>query len=163
MMISGVLGSGPVVASEIPHPSGQSKPAADLPLSEALRLLPANRLLELTLPEGQFARGYAVQVSNDTLHLRQDNNKFGPVTRYPLADILRCGSGKTTVRAAPGRAPSRAPWSSVVACTGKPTNRPTGNWTCVSTSTFRGSMPTRSIASGRWASISVLEFESRAG
>ena len=89
LMISGVLRSGPVVASETPPPSRQSKPAADLPLSEALRLLPANRLLELTLPEGQFARGYAVQVSKDTLHLRQENERLGPVTRYPLADILR--------------------------------------------------------------------------
>ena len=100
IIISGGLSIGPAMASEgppdeIPHPARQPKPVADVPLSEALRLLPAKRLIELTLPEGQFARGYAVQVSNDTLHLRRDKHELAPVTPYPLAEILRVREWRT--------------------------------------------------------------------
>jgi hypothetical protein len=52
-------------------------------------MLPPNRLLELSLTDGQFARGVAVQVLNDTLYLRPDNGGLVPLSRYPLADILR--------------------------------------------------------------------------
>ena len=57
-------------------------------LMGVLRERPADRLLELTLTDGQFIRGYPITVHNDTLHLRRDRNG-GPVRALFLADIIR--------------------------------------------------------------------------
>ncbi len=77
------LATAPGYAATDPEPG----PDPTTLLTEVLRDQPANRLFEITLGSGQFARGYLTAVRGDSLYLREQEDG-GTTFAYALNEII---------------------------------------------------------------------------
>jgi len=72
-----------------------------LALSTALRDQPSSRLFEITLPDGQFSRGYITAVRNDSLFMNEQESGGTTLVLY-LPEILRVRVWQTNANAGAG-------------------------------------------------------------